>query len=162
MDRLIARRLFPLALEISEFLKLSSVGRSRVLAHWTIYKVETSTSEEGETARQVSSRLELSSDIPYSDTTPAMELESTAPAIDKMEFFEIIIRVDHRLPEYQVEKNRGAEVVFILKLKSTVSLKCQSGNPKILHHKSEQTFFTSLRESATTNFKNSSAGKLNT
>jgi len=68
MDRLISRRLFPLALEIAEFLKLSPAeGRSRVLAHWAIYKVETSTSEEAETARQVSSRLGLSSDISYSD-----------------------------------------------------------------------------------------------
>jgi len=68
MDRLIARRLFPLALEISQFLNLSTAeGKSRVLAHWAIYKVETSNTEESETARQVSSRLGLTSDISYSD-----------------------------------------------------------------------------------------------
>ena len=56
----------------------------------------------------------------------------------KKDVQEKIVKPGHCLPEYQVEKNRGAEVVFILKLKSTVSLKCQSGNLKILHHKSEQ------------------------
>ena len=68
MDRLIARRLFPLAMEISDFLKLSPAeGRSRVLAHWAMYKVETSLEEEAETARLVSSRLGLCPDISYSD-----------------------------------------------------------------------------------------------
>ena len=59
----------PLALDISEFLKLSPAEeRSRVLAHWAIYKVVTSPSEEaGDTARQVSTRLGLTSDISYSD-----------------------------------------------------------------------------------------------
>ena len=96
MDRLIARRLFPLALEISEFLKLSSVGRSRVLAHWTIYKVETSTSEEGETARQVSSRLELSSDIPYSDIAEkAAECGKKQLAVQLLEHE---VRADKQVP----------------------------------------------------------------
>ena len=41
LDRLIARRLFPLALEISEFLNLPSTeGRSRVLGHWAMFKVD--------------------------------------------------------------------------------------------------------------------------
>ena len=40
LDRLIARRLFPLALEVSEFLNLPSTeGRSRVLGHWAMFKV---------------------------------------------------------------------------------------------------------------------------
>jgi hypothetical protein len=68
IDRLIQRRLFPLALKICEFLQLPTVdGRSRVLAHWAIYKVESSTEEDSETARQVSSRLGLTPDISYSD-----------------------------------------------------------------------------------------------
>ena len=54
IDRLIQRRLFPLALEVSQFLQLAPQdGRSRVLAHWAIYKVETASTEEAETARQV-------------------------------------------------------------------------------------------------------------
>jgi len=97
MDRLIARRLFPLALEISEFLKLSPVeGRSRVLAHWAIYKVETSTSEEGETARQVSSRLGLSSDISYSDIAEkAAECGKKQLAVQLLEHE---VRADKQVP----------------------------------------------------------------
>lgn len=68
IDRLIARRLFPLALEICNYLKLASgEGKSRVLGHWACYKVETSTEDEAETARQVSSRLGLNAEISYSD-----------------------------------------------------------------------------------------------
>ena len=38
--RLIQRRLFPLALEVAQFLQLPPAeGKSRVLAHWAIYKV---------------------------------------------------------------------------------------------------------------------------
>merc|ERR1719208_630809 len=40
LDRLIQRRLFPLALEVAQFLQLPPAeGKSRVLAHWAIYKV---------------------------------------------------------------------------------------------------------------------------
>ena len=67
LDRLIARRLFPLALELSDHLKLPPAeGRSRVLAHWAVYKVETSRLEEAETARAVSSRLGPCPHISYS------------------------------------------------------------------------------------------------
>ena len=67
LDRLIARRLFPLALEISDHLKLpAGEGRSRVLGHWAIYKVETSRLEEADTAREVSSRLGPCPHISYS------------------------------------------------------------------------------------------------
>ena len=64
LDRLIARRLFPLAIRVSEFLDLPA---SRVLAHWACYKVETSECEEAETARQLVERLGVPRDISYSD-----------------------------------------------------------------------------------------------
>ena len=64
LDRLIARRLFPLAIRVSEFLDLPA---SRVLAHWACYKVETSQCEEAETARQLVERLGVPRDISYSD-----------------------------------------------------------------------------------------------
>lgn len=68
MDRLMAMRLFPLTLETSRFLKLSrGKSKSRALTYWAIYKVETSNAEEDETARYVSSRLGLSSNISYRD-----------------------------------------------------------------------------------------------
>jgi len=73
IDRLIARRLFPLALEIVNFLKLPPAeGSSRILAHWALYKVESSVSvDESETARMISSRLgerqSADSGISYSD-----------------------------------------------------------------------------------------------
>jgi len=68
IDRLINRRLFPLALKICDFLQLPSIeGSSRVLAHWAIYKVETSTEDDSACARAVSSRLGLRADISYSD-----------------------------------------------------------------------------------------------
>jgi len=97
MDRLIARRLFPLALEISQFLKLSpGEGRSRVLAHWAIYKVETSNTEEAETARQVSSRLGLSSDISYSDIAEkAAECGKKQLAVQLLEHE---VRADRQVP----------------------------------------------------------------
>jgi len=73
IDRLIARRLFPLALEIANFLKLEPAeGASRVMAHWAIYKVESSASaDESETARMISNRLgnwqSADTGISYSD-----------------------------------------------------------------------------------------------
>ena len=43
LDRLVARRLFPLAHRIAAFLKLPEAeGTSRILAHWACYKVRIS------------------------------------------------------------------------------------------------------------------------
>jgi len=97
IDRLINRRLFPLALEIAQFLQLPQAeGRSRVLAHWAIYKVETSVSEEAETARQVSSRLGLTPDISYSDIAEkAMECGKKQLAIQLLEHE---VRADRQVP----------------------------------------------------------------
>jgi len=97
IDRLINRRMFPLALEIAQFLQLPAPdGKSRVLAHWAIYKVETSTSEEAETARQVSSRLGLTPDISYSDIAEkAMECGKKQLAIQLLEHE---VRADKQVP----------------------------------------------------------------
>merc|ERR1712142_470658 len=123
MDRLIARRLFPLALEIAEFLKLSPVeGKSRVLAHWAIYKVETSTSEEGETARQVSSRLGLTSDISYSD------IAAKAAECGKK-------RLAVQLPEHEVRADK--QVPLLLKLgqgAQALNKAIDSGDTDLIYH----------------------------
>jgi len=97
LDRLIQRRLFPLALEVAQFLQLPPAeGKSRVLAHWAIYKVETSTSEETETARQVSSRLGLTPDISYSDIAEkAIECGKRQLAIQLLEHE---VRADRQVP----------------------------------------------------------------
>jgi hypothetical protein len=97
IDRLIQRRLFPLALEAAQFLGLPAAeGRSRVLAHWAIYKVETSTSEEAETARQVSARLGLAPDISYSDIAEkAMEVGKRQLAVRLLEHE---VRPDRQVP----------------------------------------------------------------
>jgi len=97
IDRLIARRLFPLALEICEYLKLNpGEGRNRVLGHWACYKVETSTADEADTARQVSSRLGLNADISYSDVAGrAAEVGKARLAVQLLEHE---VRADKQVP----------------------------------------------------------------
>jgi len=97
LDRLLQRRLFPLALEVATFLRLPPAeGRSRVLAHWACYKVETATTEEAETARQVSSRLGLTPDISYSDIAErAVECGKRQLAIQLLEHE---VRADRQVP----------------------------------------------------------------
>lgn len=97
IDRLIQRRLFPLALQVCEFLQLPPAeGRSRVLAHWAIYKVETSSTEETETARQVSQRLGLTPDISYTDIAEkAAECGKKQLAIQLLEHE---VRADRQVP----------------------------------------------------------------
>ena len=97
LDRLIARRLFPLALEISDHLGLApGEGKSRVLAHWAMYKVETSRLEEAETARVVSSRLGPCPHISYSDVAEkAAEVGKKQLAVQLLEHE---VRADKQVP----------------------------------------------------------------
>ena len=69
LDRLIARRLFAFAIKIAEFLKLApGEGRSRILLHWAMYKVEApSNKDEREIAAEINSRLNQDPEISYSD-----------------------------------------------------------------------------------------------
>nr|ALS04225.1 vacuolar protein sorting-associated protein 16-like protein [Acartia pacifica] len=123
IDRLIARRLFPMAIAICEYLKLPQVeGKSRVLGHWACYKVETSTADEDETARQVSNRLGLNAEISYSDVA------SKAAQVGKK-------RLAVKLLEHEVRADK--QVPLLLKLgqgAKALSKAIDSGDTDLIYH----------------------------
>jgi len=123
IDRLISRRLYPLAIAICDYLKLSPVeGKSRVLGHWACYKVETSTADEDETARQVSSRLGLNAEISYSDVA------SKAAQVGKK-------RLAVKLLEHEVRADK--QVPLLLKLgqgAKALSKAIDSGDTDLIYH----------------------------
>ena len=70
VDRLLARRLYPLAAAVSDWLGLSSkLGRSRVLAHWACYKVTARHSDEDDksVANAIRQKLGNHPQISYCD-----------------------------------------------------------------------------------------------
>ena len=70
LDRLIARRLFAFAIKVAEFKKLPpGEGKSRILAHWAMYKVVEAPSKEDEEkiAAEIVSRLNQDPEISYSE-----------------------------------------------------------------------------------------------
>ncbi|XP_023326390.1 vacuolar protein sorting-associated protein 16 homolog [Eurytemora carolleeae] len=123
VDRIINRRLFPLALEICDYLKLSpSEGKNRVLGHWACYKVETSTADEAETARQVSSKLGLNADISYSDVAGrAAEVGKKRLAVQLLEHE---IRADKQVP-LLLKLGQGAQAL---------SKAVDSGDSDLIYH----------------------------
>ena len=56
IDRLLQRRLFPLASKISNFLQVEN-GESRILAHWACYKVSQQTDSDDDIAQSIEKRL---------------------------------------------------------------------------------------------------------
>ena len=70
VDRLLARRLYPLAAAISDWLGLPpKMGRSRVLAHWACYKVTARHSDEDDksVANAIRQKLGNHPQISYCD-----------------------------------------------------------------------------------------------
>lgn len=69
LDRLVFRRLFPLALQIASFLKLpESDGASRILAHWACYKVrQPSQKSDEQIAKEINGKLGYTPGISYTD-----------------------------------------------------------------------------------------------
>ncbi|KAB7498602.1 Vacuolar protein sorting-associated protein 16-like protein [Armadillidium nasatum] len=69
LDRLVLRRLFPLAFKIATYLKLPDAeGTSRVLAHWACFKVK-QPSQKGDDriAQEVNAKLGYTPGISYTD-----------------------------------------------------------------------------------------------
>ncbi|NXF27374.1 VPS16 protein, partial [Rhodinocichla rosea] len=68
LDRLVLRRLYPLAIRICEFLRLPEMqGVSRILAHWACYKVQQKDKSDEEVAQAISQKLGDAAGISYSD-----------------------------------------------------------------------------------------------
>ncbi|XP_028919250.1 vacuolar protein sorting-associated protein 16 homolog isoform X1 [Ornithorhynchus anatinus] len=68
LDRLVLRRLYPLAIRICEYLRLpESQGASRVLAHWACYKVQQKDKSDEEVARAINQKLGDTPGISYSE-----------------------------------------------------------------------------------------------
>ncbi|KAG8453094.1 hypothetical protein GDO86_004782 [Hymenochirus boettgeri] len=68
LDRLVLRRLYPLALKICEYLKLSDFqGASRILAHWACYKVQQKDKSDDEIAQAINQKLGDTLGISYSE-----------------------------------------------------------------------------------------------
>uniref|UniRef100_A0A803VPN1 Vacuolar protein sorting-associated protein 16 homolog n=1 Tax=Ficedula albicollis TaxID=59894 RepID=A0A803VPN1_FICAL len=68
LDRLVLRRLYPLAIRICEFLRLPEMqGVSRILAHWACYKVQQKDKSDEEVAQAINQKLGDTAGISYSD-----------------------------------------------------------------------------------------------
>ncbi|XP_059091268.1 vacuolar protein sorting-associated protein 16 homolog [Tigriopus californicus] len=68
IDRLLSQRLYALAFQLCNALKLPQhLGECRVLAHWACYKVSKDGEEDNQVARDISQRLGSQSQISYCD-----------------------------------------------------------------------------------------------
>ncbi|NXE16943.1 VPS16 protein, partial [Lophotis ruficrista] len=68
LDRLVLRRLYPLAIRICEYLRLSEIqGVSRILAHWACYKVQQKDKSDEEVAHAINQKLGDTPGISYSE-----------------------------------------------------------------------------------------------
>ena len=101
LDRLIARRLFAFAIKVAEFKKLPPAeGRSRILAHWAMYKVVEAPSkkDEKEIAAEINSRLNQDPEISYSDIAEiAMKCEPSRTHLAEL-LLEHEVRADRQVP----------------------------------------------------------------
>lgn len=68
IDRLMSQRLYALAFQLCDALKLpKDLGECRVLAHWACYKVSKDGEDDNQVARNISQRLGSHSQISYCD-----------------------------------------------------------------------------------------------
>ncbi|KAE8628373.1 hypothetical protein XENTR_v10007488 [Xenopus tropicalis] len=88
LDRLVLRRLYPLALKICEYLKFSDFqGVSRILAHWACYKVQQKEKSDDEIAQAINQKLGDTLGISYSEiASRACECGRTELAIKLLEY----------------------------------------------------------------------------
>ncbi|XP_077638799.1 vacuolar protein sorting-associated protein 16 homolog [Lonchura striata] len=103
LDRLVLRRLYPLAIRISEFLRLPEMqGVSRILAHWACYKVQQKDKSDEEVAQAINQKLGDAAGISYSDiATRAYDCGRAELAIKLLEY----------------EPRSGEQVPLLLKMK---------------------------------------------
>ncbi|NXH45732.1 VPS16 protein, partial [Dicaeum eximium] len=103
LDRLVLRRLYPLAIRVCEFLRLPEIqGVSRILAHWACYKVQQKDKSDEEVAQAINQKLGDTAGISYSDiATRADDCGRAELAIKLLEY----------------EPRSGEQVPLLLKMK---------------------------------------------
>ncbi|XP_062837562.1 vacuolar protein sorting-associated protein 16 homolog [Anolis carolinensis] len=131
LDRLVLRRLYPVAIKICEYLRLSEFqGISRILAHWACYKVQQKDKSDEEVAQAINQKLGDTPGISYSEIAArAYECGRTELAIKLLEY----------------EPRSGKQVPLLLKMKRSqlaLSKAIESGDTDlvytvILHLKNE-------------------------
>lgn len=142
LDRLVLRRLYPLAIQICEYLRLPEVqGVSRILAHWACYKVQQKDVSDEDVARAINQKLGDTPGVSYSD------IAARAYGCGRAE-------LAIKLLEY--EPRSGEQVPLLLKMKRSklaLSKAIESGDTDLvftvlLHLKNELNrgdFFMTLR-----------------
>ncbi|NXG39772.1 VPS16 protein, partial [Dromaius novaehollandiae] len=139
---LVLRRLYPLAIRICEYLRLSEIqGVSRILAHWACYKVQQKDKSDEEVAHAINQKLGDTPGISYSEIAArAYDCGRTELAIKLLEY----------------EPRSGEQVPLLLKMKRSklaLSKAIESGDTDlvytvVLHLKNELnrgTFFMTLQ-----------------
>uniref|UniRef100_A0ABM5GKT5 Vacuolar protein sorting-associated protein 16 homolog n=1 Tax=Pogona vitticeps TaxID=103695 RepID=A0ABM5GKT5_9SAUR len=131
LDRLVLRRLYPVAIKICEYLRLSELqGISRILAHWACYKVQQKDKSDEEVAQAINQKLGDTPGISYSEIAArAYECGRTELAIKLLEY----------------EPRSGKQVPLLLKMRRSqlaLSKAIESGDTDlvytvILHLKNE-------------------------
>uniref|UniRef100_A0A8D0L0Z3 Vacuolar protein sorting-associated protein 16 homolog n=1 Tax=Strix occidentalis caurina TaxID=311401 RepID=A0A8D0L0Z3_STROC len=142
LDRLVLRRLYPLAIRICEYLRLSEIqGVSRILAHWACYKVQQKDKSDEEVAHAINQKLGDTPGISYSEIAArAYDCGRTELAIKLLEY----------------EPRSGEQVPLLLKMKRSklaLGKAIESGDTDlvytvVLHLKNELnrgTFFMTLQ-----------------
>uniref|UniRef100_A0A803XUY8 Vacuolar protein sorting-associated protein 16 homolog n=1 Tax=Meleagris gallopavo TaxID=9103 RepID=A0A803XUY8_MELGA len=142
LDRLVLRRLYPLAIRICEYLRLPEIqGVSRILAHWACYKVQQKDKSDEEVAYAINQKLGDTPGISYSEIAArAYDCGRTELAIKLLEY----------------EPRSGEQVPLLLKMKRSklaLSKAIESGDTDlvytvVLHLKNELnrgTFFMTLQ-----------------
>ncbi|XP_066488126.1 vacuolar protein sorting-associated protein 16 homolog [Tiliqua scincoides] len=142
LDRLVLRRLYPIAIKICEYLRLSEFqGISRILAHWACYKVQQQENSDEEVAQAINQKLGDTPGISYAEIAArAYECGRTELAIKLLEY----------------EPRSGKQVPLLLKMKRSplaLSKAIESGDTDlvytvVLHLKNELnrgTFFMTLQ-----------------
>ncbi|XP_044284737.1 vacuolar protein sorting-associated protein 16 homolog isoform X2 [Varanus komodoensis] len=122
LDRLVLRRLYPIAIKISEYLRLSEFqGISRILAHWACYKVQQKDKSDEEVAQAINQKLGDTPGISYSEIA-ARAYDCGRP--------ELAIK----LLEY--EPRSGEQVPLLLKMKRSqlaLSKAIESGDTDLVY-----------------------------
>ncbi|XP_069841442.1 vacuolar protein sorting-associated protein 16 homolog isoform X3 [Dendropsophus ebraccatus] len=88
LDRLVLRRLYPLAVKICQHLKIPEFqGVSRILAHWACYKVQQKEKSDEEVAQAINQKLGDTTGISYSEiASKACDCGRTELAIKLLEY----------------------------------------------------------------------------
>ncbi|XP_063166036.1 vacuolar protein sorting-associated protein 16 homolog [Candoia aspera] len=122
LDRVVLRRLYPIAIKICEYVRLSEFqGISRILAHWACYKVQQRDKSDEELAQVINQKLGDTVGISYSEIA-SQAYDSNRP--------ELAIK----LLEY--EPRPGKQVPLLLKMKRNhlaLSRAIESGDSDLVY-----------------------------